>query len=70
MTSDHEDADADKLLDFKKAIHDVRRKREARSAQVTSGTVNDAIVPVSEKLPILLRYSDTSTAEHGCRHNL
>ena len=55
MTSDNEDADADKLLEFKKAMHAIRRKREARSAQATSSAVNDVIVLVSEELLMPLR---------------
>ena len=55
ITSDNEDADADMLLDYKKAIYAVRRKQEARSAQALSGAVSDAIVPVSEESLMLLR---------------
>ena len=55
MTSDNEDADADKLLEFKKAMHAIRQKREARSAQATSSAVNDVIVLVSEELLMPLR---------------
>ena len=62
MTSDHEDADTDRLLDFKKAIHAVRRKREARSAQATSGVVNDTIVPVSRGSLIPLHHIDVFDA--------
>ena len=68
MMSDHEDTDEDKLLDFKKAIHAVRRKREARNAQVTSGVVNDTVVPVSEDSLIPLHHIDTFAAARPIIH--
>ena len=73
VTSDHEDADADMLLDYKKAIRAVRRKQEARSAQASSGAENDAIVLVSEDSLIPLHRIDVFAAarpnigdETGC----
>ena len=62
MTSDREDAEADRSVGFKKAIYAVRRKREARSAQATSGVVNDTIVPVSSGSLIPLHHIDVFDA--------
>ena len=51
--------------DLTEAMRSVRQKQEAEDTRARSESTNDAIVLVSEELPIPLRYSYTFTTARG-----